>query len=313
MIWPVRSRPEGSFRALADPVRLFLVAEFTLISGFYLLVALFVDRGADARLYRLAALAWLDGGDPWAANDAGVYFAAPPPTLVPVALFARLPEPAFVGLVMVVSLCAAVFALRRLGLPPWWLLFPPLVEAITVGNPNVAVVALLIAGRPVGDALATFLKVYAVIPLLLLGRFRALALLAVLLLVTAPLLPWALYLQESQRVLGTLGVQSSGGKSAWVFPILVPFVLLALIRLGRQKAAWLAVPALWPATQVHYSVLALPAATRLIGAILALPIPGAPAIAVIAAGVWSWRPGRSEGPRVSHDAHADVKQGGDRG
>src|SRR4051812_29818203 len=44
----------------------------------------------DARLYLDATRAWLAGGDPWAVQLAGNYFAAPPPTLLafaPLTLF----------------------------------------------------------------------------------------------------------------------------------------------------------------------------------------------------------------------------------
>jgi hypothetical protein len=39
-------------------------------------------------------------------------------------------------------------------------------------------------------------------------------------------------------------------------------VVLGLVVLGPQLAGWLAVPALWPSTQLHYSALALPALSR---------------------------------------------------
>jgi hypothetical protein len=47
-------------------------------------------------------------------------------------------------------------------------------------------------------------------------------------------------------------------------------------------AAWWAVPVLWPATQFHYSVFALPARVSIpAAAVLALPVPGA-AVAALA-------------------------------
>src|SRR5437867_3070095 len=54
----------------------FLVAEFLYVDA-----TSYVGRavGGDARIYLAAARAWLAGGDPWAASDAGVLFAAPPP------------------------------------------------------------------------------------------------------------------------------------------------------------------------------------------------------------------------------------------
>jgi hypothetical protein len=38
----------------------------------------------DARVYVDAARTWLAGGDPWSVNLGGLYFAAPPPTLLAV-------------------------------------------------------------------------------------------------------------------------------------------------------------------------------------------------------------------------------------
>ena len=51
---------------------------------------------------------------------------------------------------------------------------------------------------------------------------------------------------------------------------------------GRERAAWLSVPALWPATQWYYSTLAVPALTPIAAAVIAIPLPGA---AVVAAAI----------------------------
>ena len=64
----------------------------------------------------------------------GNYFAAPPPTLLPVAPFALLPEP--LGLVLLTALVvvASVATIRLLRLPWWWILFPPLVQCLISAN-----------------------------------------------------------------------------------------------------------------------------------------------------------------------------------
>ena len=83
----------------------------------------------------------------------------------------------------------------------------------------------------------------------------------------------------------------------------------ALVILGRKRATWLAIPALWPATQVHYSVFALPAASRLMAGIMALPIPVAPVIAVLVeAGRTLYKSPRAA---TSHDSElqTDVRAG----
>ena len=58
--------------------------------------------GIDASLYAEAAAAWLAGSDPWAVSQAGIYFAAPPPTLLPFALFAWMP-PLAVALIWIIG------------------------------------------------------------------------------------------------------------------------------------------------------------------------------------------------------------------
>src|SRR5262245_44581976 len=122
---------------------LVLVAEFTFVSFAFYLPSALRAFGIDSTIYWFAARTWLNGGDPY-ADVGGLLFAAPPPTLLILAPFSLLPANVFVALMFAASLASAVFLLRRLHLPPWFLLFPPLVEALIVGNPNVIVVALLV-------------------------------------------------------------------------------------------------------------------------------------------------------------------------
>lgn len=71
----------------------------------------------------------------------------------------------------------------------------------------------------------------------------------------------------------------------------MPVAVVALLLVGRERAAWLTVPAIWPATQWYYSTIAVPAlvgrttASYVAAALLAVPIPGVPvlAVAVVAA------------------------------
>jgi hypothetical protein len=276
-------------RVRLDLLDLFLIVEFTFITFRFYPPVRNSAVGMDIVAYWSAANRWLAGQDPY-ADLGGLIFAAPPPTLAVLAPFALLPVAAFGVLMLAGSVLAAIFVMRRLGLPYWFLLFPPIFEALLVGNPNVIVVALLVAALPATDVAATFLKAYAILPVALLGRRRSVVWLAVALLVSGPFLPWPSYISHGLELVTVLNVQSEGGKSALSVPILIPFVLVALAILGRKRAAWLVVPSLWPATQLHYSVLALPASTRRMAAILALPIPGAPAVAVIVeAAVELWR------------------------
>ena len=276
--------PTGGRGLRLNPLDLFLVVEFTVITFTTYIPGQLGSIGVDSATYWDAANRWIGGHDPY-ANLGGLVFAAPPPTLLALAPFALLPLEAFQVAELVASVAAVLFLLRRLRLPYWYVLFPPVVEALLTGNPNILVVTLLVLGTPMADAAATFLKLYALVPTALLGRVRSVAAIALLLVVTAPFLPWSSYAAHAVELVNVLNVQSSGGRSAFAFPLLIPLVVAALFVIGRRRAAWLAVPALWPATQVHYSVLALPATNRLLTAILALPVPGAPVAAVLAEGL----------------------------
>lgn len=257
-----------------------MAAEYAVISGWYIVVALFVDRGVDAHVYHRAVVAWLGGADPWAATYGGVRFAAPPPTLLVLAPFAWIPEPAFVVLAIISSTVAAVVILRRLRLPAWWLLFPPIVEATCVGSLELPLFALLLT---TAAPLSIFSRAFLAIPLAILGRWRPLAWAVALLIVTSPLLPWRDFIAADPG--GTLLAQSGGGNGAWAIPWVIPAVVIALLYLGRKRGAWLVVPALWPASQLHYSVVALPGIDRAFGVVAALPIPGSPAIAVVVSAI----------------------------
>ena len=84
--------------------------------------------------------------------------------------------------------------------------------------------------------------------------------------------------------------------SATATPWLIPVALAALVLCGRERTAWLAVPALWPYTQWYYSTLAVPALvpvtafTSMAAALLAVQIPGLAvgAVIVVALGERNW-------------------------
>jgi hypothetical protein len=242
----------------------------------------------DLRLYRMAAEAWLAGHDPWApslvwsSTQGAMTFAGPPPTLIPFILVAWIPENVFILLFTLASAIAAMWTLRRLGLPMWWMAFPPIVHSLWVGNLNIFVIALLVGGSTVGGALAVAFKAYAGVPLLLGGKWQSLLLAAVAMLVTVPFLPWGYFLANYSDINAALDAQAWGGQ-----PSVLPGVLgvigpaIALILLGRPRAIWLAVPVLWPSTQLHYNLLALPAMTPFLAAAAAIHIPGMLGLAVM--------------------------------
>ena len=219
------------------------------------LTVLWSDRGADMRLYLAGTREWLAGGDPWSVHFGSFHFAAAPPSLLPVVPFALMPEPVAMALLTVLAVVASFWTLRKLGLPWWWIAWPPLVDNLWNGNPQIFLVPLLLG--PVAW-LAPIVKAYAVVPLLIQWRWKTLAMTVLVGLLTLPILPWAAFFGHLSTTTDLLSEQSHGGMSAWIFPILVPFTLVALVAMGRQRASWWFVPAVWPSTQWYYSLMAMP-------------------------------------------------------
>jgi hypothetical protein len=217
-------------------------------------------------------------------------FAGPPPTLLPFIATAWIPIDILVLIIALLSVASAVRALRRLGLPLWWLAFPPIVEGIWVGNLNIFVIALLVGAGTLGAGVAVVLKAYAVLPLALLGRWRSLLIAAAIFVMTAPILPWAQFLAGYGQISTALVNQAWGGEtSVLAGPLATAGGALGLVLLGRERAAWLAVPVLWPATQLHYTVLALPAMTPYLAAFGAVNVPGAFGFGVMTYALWARR------------------------
>jgi hypothetical protein len=228
--------------------------------------------GIDARHYQRAASEWLAGGNPWSVTEAGGFpYAAGPHTLLFYAPTSLLPLEVSIALWMAVGAAASVWLVRRLNLPLWWLLFPPLVHAIWNGNPQTVMLALLVLGTALAGGVAAALKLYALLPLAFHPRRLLVALL--LLLVTLPLVPWQLYVEQGLGVGSHLATAWNG--SAWRFPLLLVPTVVGLWVLRNRGAEWYAVPAAFPATQFYYVSTALPAigSTTAVAAFLALPIP----------------------------------------
>jgi hypothetical protein len=238
--------------------------------------------GVDARQYHDAAQVWLAGGDPWSFVSFGVPFAAAPPTLLVYAPFAWLPDDYAVGFWMLAGLVATLWILRRLHLPVWWLLFPPVTMALAHGNAQPVVLALLLVEKEWATTLAIATKLYAAIPPILRREWRGVLLAALILLITIPILPWGQYLAHREALLPGSHVWWNG--SAWAMPwLLVPPTVLALWILRRRGAQWFAIPALWPATQPYYTMFALPAIrSSWLAAIFAVTLVPVPALATIA-------------------------------
>jgi hypothetical protein len=170
------------------------------------------------------------------------------------------------------DLLVAVWAIRRLRVRAYWILFPPLSEAIILGHPEVLVLGLLLVRNPLAG-LATLIKPYAVFPLLAERRWRALLLGAGAVVVTAPFLPWSLFFSQAGQISSTLASQN-GGDSTFGQPVLMLIAIVALLAIGPRQGLWLAVPVLWPYAQPIYKVGSMPFMPPLLALLWAIPVPG---------------------------------------
>lgn len=232
----------------------------------------------DIEIYRTAATAALAGQDPWATPAGALAFAGPPPTLLLFVPLTFVPLEVAIAIATAVFLAAAVWAVRSLRLPLWWILFPPVLECLIVGNPDVLVLALLLLRGPLAG-LAIVAKVYGIIPLVYQRRWRAVALGLAVSAISLPL--WPAFLASLPGVEGSLAAQSEGF-SAWGTWWMVP-TIIALWVLRRRGAEWLVVPGLWPHTQIHYAAMSLPVMRHypIAAAIVGLGTPLAPAVAIM--------------------------------
>ena len=306
------ARLQSSFSRLPlTPTELVLIVWFTIMSVRRVIGPAIVgpvDLGWDAVAYTRAARALLDGGNPWTVGIPNATYAAPPPSLIPFLPFAYLPEPVVQAFWVGLNIVSAIYILRKLRLQAWWFLFPPLLLAIVAGSSALPLVALLVRGGVVAEAGAVVGRVYSAIPLLVLGKWRPLLLAALAIAATAPFLAWDQFIRDLPRINALLATQSGGGNSAMAFPVLVPIAIVGLVLLGRKKAAWLAVPALWPSAQEYYAVIALPVAASVPAVTLAMATPLAPgiiAIGLLVQGVWDrWRARRA--PQVERRMEAST-------
>jgi hypothetical protein len=262
-----------------------------VLAGWFLLVSFAILFGAplggrtvgfgwDAVVYTHAGRALLSGGDPWSTSLYGITFAAPPPSLLPYLPLVWLPDPLVAGVSVAAAAGCAWYAIRALKLPVWWLAFPPIVLGVAAGSSALLVLALLIRGGVIADSVAVLSRVYASVPLMVLGRerWRGLVVAGAAVVVTLPFLGWSQFIAAWPEISGTLALQANGGLSATVSPVHLVIAVVALIALGRRRAAWLLVPALWPNTQLYYATIALPVLAELPLVALAIASPASPGL-----------------------------------
>jgi hypothetical protein len=242
----------------------------------------------DAHLYLDAARTWMAGGDPWSVSLAGNYFAAPPPSLLPLVPLAMLPPDLGVAILASLIIGAAIATVYLLRLPWWWILFPPLIQCILSANVHGLLIPLILLR---GGAIASLLKVYAAVPLVIMGRWWAVLATAALLLVTAPILPWGTYIAELATISERLADQTKHHIPVVLLILASPVALFAAVIVGRERAAWLLPLALWPSQQYYYGSLAMPTRSNLAAAIVALPVTGSGLIAITVLAVAEWHRG----------------------
>jgi len=215
----------------------------------------------DGALFRLGALA-LFGADPFSvASPSGLHLASPPLTLWMLLPVALLPSWAWLTLCVV----AALFFVRRFGLPPTWVAYPPLVIGILLGNPSTF-------GLAIGGVAGIAIRPHLAVPALLEGRARDLVVVAALLGVTSS--GWFGRLPELvPRYVGESGPSINAWGSVWFWPVALLLALLALV--DRRAAGWLAVPSLCPNVGWYAAAMVLPVSRAWVALIAAVPLPGA--------------------------------------
>jgi hypothetical protein len=263
--------------------------------------------GADAHMYYSAAEVFVSGGDPWnLAGSWGVYqFAGLPPTVLMFVPFLVLPYWLNTVLWVAADAIAAVFIVRRLGLAWWWLLFPPVVAGVWIGNPHLVLIALLLTRLA---PISPLVKVYTVIPMLGERRWRQVLVAGALIggtVIVAPGL-WADWLANAGTISARLVFQATS-QSAWGFWPLELLGVVLLLSLGLRRAGWLAVPVLWPGTEFLYGSMALPVVTPVLGFIMAIPLPGMPLVAATAEAGVVWLRSRRSAERDDVASGAAIK------
>ena len=267
-------RPSGY---LLDPGRSWRIATivvFALFSGLQALEGLILPAavGSHAANYTAAAAAWLTGGDPWRVGPPAAIYAGPPPMLLLFAPFTALPADLTRLIWVAAMFLVAVWVVRRLGLPGYWVAFPPMFQAIFLGHPEVLVIALLVVGGPL-SGVAAVIKPYAAAPLVAERRWSAFLVAIAVVLITSPFLPWATFIADLPAITANL-VRQNHGDSTFGSPILMVVAIIALVSLGVRRGLWLSVPLLWPLAQPMYKTVTLPALSPFLAIAWSIPIPG---------------------------------------
>ena len=85
-------------------------------------------------------------------------------------------------------------------------------------------------------------------------------------------LPWAAWFAELPTITQHL-TNTSRTTSVYGRPLLMAVAVVALLSLGTRRAGWLAVPLLWPTTQLHYAAISVPGLTPYLALLWCIPVP----------------------------------------
>jgi len=246
--------------------------------------------GNDGLVYRAGASA-LIGGDPWAATVHGYSYSAPPLEAVAFLPAVSIPEPGFHVLWVVVCLSSAVAIVKSLGLPAYWIVYPPLVFGALLGNPAIPGMALLLIGFPLAG-LVLRPQLILVPGTTTLFWFVVLSTLGLLL---RPDFVAALSTGASRYVSETGGIVNW-----WATPLAIPaaLALLMLARVDAQAARWLLAPAIGPAMGWYGFTMVMPVRSLPLAVLCAVPFPGIGAAAITGYSVLRYLRGSPDESRV---------------
>jgi hypothetical protein len=254
---------------------------FAIFSGLQALegVVLPLAVGSHAANYTAAAAGWLAGGDPWHVGPPAAIYAGPPPMLLLFVPFIPLSTDVTRLAWVAAMFLLAMWVIRRIGLPGYWVAFPPMFQAIFLGHPEVLVLWLLVFGGPL-SGVAAAIKPYAAAPLVAERRWSAFLVAIAVVIVTAPFLPWATFVADLPSITADL-VRQNHGDSTFGSPILMVLAALGLVSLGLRRGLWLSVPLLWPLAQPMYKTASLPALSPFLAITWSIPVPGFTLVGVL--------------------------------
>ncbi len=210
--------------------------------------------GYDGWLYRKAAEAFVQGGDPWAIGVSTAHFSGAPSVIAVFLPTVLLPPDLWRVLSVVVCLAIAVAILIRVRLSMVWLAWPPLAVGILLGQPGVIILGLLLS--PLAF-IAPSIKAWAAIPLL--GRPRMLLVSVIFGFLTVVLLPglWLSWFDRLPELSARLVNELHGGIPLWA-SVVGGIAAVVIWYYRRSEAFWLGVSAVWPFPEYHNAILALP-------------------------------------------------------